>query len=805
MRIEGSYLTPVHGVSTLAPRNRMKGQAGVQKNFRSDFVNKLIRRQPVQWVRRMLEDFQASSPFVHEYTRDGRAVTMLADTTTGQVHCFVNDVFKQTVVFNAGYWGGNFVAQTIEDTVYMVNTDKVVERTGVIEATQPNRVSYISIKSALNYGESVIGNLSHAGGGAGFVGFTPIDLGDPPDYDAADKERATNWVANELADSINSGATVSIPGGDITFPPATNISASARGSTVAIWDTARIEWPNVDIASGQGDKNVVALNRVVESVDGLPLYALKDSRIEVKPDPTTDKGTYYLRAEPVDPDELSLTDLVEVVWVESRDPDGNHFWDGSTVPISIEYDAELDTFTLAEDFLTERQRGNEESSPAPDFDDKIISDVGVFQNRLVFIAGNSVCMSQTGKYGNFYKQSALQLLKTDTVSMSSSAVGTDRLKYIINHNRDMLIVASNGQFKIEGGLALTPESASMVLTTKYDTQVSAPPVAVGDGVLLPYSYGESTGIHEYTSKRNTSQDTASSITNHVVGLIQGDVKQISANSGMELVLVQTDISNNTLYAYEYYIGKDGGTRQQAWSEWEIAGDHEILNVNCSGSTISLLTRDTVSGDIFRKVINPYENQSAESRIVYLDDRVTLTVNVDDQVLLPEGYEVDGDTIVVMGDGPSNDQAQLMQIPYKEVIGNTMYFDEGVVERFDEVVLGKKYTSRYEPTRPFKRDDEGIVVTSDSIRVATFTLSLAETHGVTMKVTSAYHTIPDTEFAGTLSNAIIGEVPFYTGDVKFSFSNDVAYAIPEFYCEHHLSCNISGISWAGQYKQSSGRM
>jgi hypothetical protein len=44
MRIEGTYKTPIHGISTLAPRNRADGQAELQVNLRSDPVQKLTRR-----------------------------------------------------------------------------------------------------------------------------------------------------------------------------------------------------------------------------------------------------------------------------------------------------------------------------------------------------------------------------------------------------------------------------------------------------------------------------------------------------------------------------------------------------------------------------------------------------------------------------------------------------------------------------------------------------------------------------------------------------------------------------------------
>ena len=44
MRIEGTFKTPIHGISTLSPRNRADGHAEEQVNLRSDPVQKLTRR-----------------------------------------------------------------------------------------------------------------------------------------------------------------------------------------------------------------------------------------------------------------------------------------------------------------------------------------------------------------------------------------------------------------------------------------------------------------------------------------------------------------------------------------------------------------------------------------------------------------------------------------------------------------------------------------------------------------------------------------------------------------------------------------
>src|SRR5690606_4590441 len=137
------------------------------------------------------------------------------------------------------------------------------------------------------------------------------------------------------------------------------------------------------------------------------------------------------------------------------------------------------------------------------------------------------------------------------IAIATSELGADELLHLIPHNRDLLCISSNSQFKISGSVALTPETVSMPLTTKYECQVSVPPVTIGNSVYFPIDYGDSTGLQEYTGEQNTSQDFAVPVTNHVIGYLKGKAKLLAASPNLEMIaLTTTDGSNNQIYIYE---------------------------------------------------------------------------------------------------------------------------------------------------------------------------------------------------------------------------------------------------------------
>lgn len=836
MRIESSYPTPIHGVSTLAPRNRAKGHAGRQVNFRSDPVNKLVKRPPMKWVAPLLVG-NSDDILYHSYERDNVTYRYILNKVTSDLHIYIDETLWGTLSTPTGYVGDNMVAQTVDHETFFVNTDKVVTMKADTDAATIQKVSHVNVISALNYGETVFINITKSNGLRYWVSYTIPDLGSTPDYDTADKARATQEVALNLAALINGGGSHDIrranpdfptdhyndanwnltcreythnglnqnfdPGASICnpyylqYPGISGLSAISLGSTVAVWQDDGVDWVELEVETGQGDRSCVAINSVIENTDGLPLYAAVGTRITVKPDPTTDKGTYYLQAERTAP-QPSGEILEEVVWSESRDPEEPYALNETTMPFSCKFDG-INTFTVDTIPFKDRQNGDDDSVPQPDFVGKTITNIGYFQKRLVFISENNVIMSEADDELNFWKQSAVQLLVNDTVSVASSAVAVDKLSHILPHNRDLLVITSNGQFKIDGTSGITPETISMALTTKYECQVTVPPVTMGNSVFFPIDYGESTGLQEYTGERDTNQDFASPLTHHVIGYMPGKAKLLTASPNLEMIAMVTEgAAQNQLYIYEQYTDDTGKRSQRSWSTWELSGTTEILNIEFRNDRLTLIVRE--NGNVVLKEIDMYSRVSTGVNEVYLDDLVKIPTD-GLTATLDQDYNTSG-IIVVQGD---NTDYELNKINFT-LNNNIITLDEDISA--GHVYVGKTYESVYKPTRPFKYDDAGIAVTTDRVRIAKYILSLVETNEIKMRIISNYYETDDqvfnSRFVGELNN-IIGTIPFHTGDVKFSFSQDVDLAEAEFYSDNWLGCTIAGISWEGQYFQSAGRM
>ena len=786
-RIEDNYPTPIQGVSTLASRNRARGQAGLQLNMRSDPVKKLTRRPSLQFGSVLINTTEPVH--LHSYYRRGTDIQLLV-TVNGFVHGYVDGVEK-TVEGNENintYADGPLRLETINDTTFVVNTDRVVQMSAETDVDLVKKVSHLNVTSALNYGETLKVTIESASIAKRTVTYT-IDAAE--NATIADEQRATNEVAEQITALIN--GTVQ-----------TDYKAEFEGSSVAVYFIDNSEWITLTVSAGNGDDDVIAFNEKTESITGLPLYAVAGTRLTVQPDPTSQDGIYYLAAVGIDGNEgdVIIAGLEEVVWTESRSPYEEYAIDEDTMPHTIRYDYIDDKFIVGKPELgwEDRLKGDDESCPVPAFVGRPITALGQFQKRLVFISDNDLEMTVTDNLFNWWKQSAIELLVTDPISVTSNSTGIDLLQYVLEHNRDLLIVASNGQFKIDGSQGITPQTVAMPLTTSQEIQISVPPISIGSSIFMPINYGDSTGVTEYTGARDQS-DIAQPVTHHVIGYMEGEAKLMAGSPNLEMIaLTTTNSPQNVLFIYEQFTDQ-GKKLQKSWSTWEIPADLEILHLAFRRDKLVITVRE----DGFRivlKTIDMYSRVGINTDEVFLDELLTLTSD-GTTVDVPSNYPT-GITVI----GGDNTKYPLFKVDFTRV-GDTITFDETVTQGGNcTVYVGKPYRSAYQPTRPFRLDESNIAITTDRIRINRYVLSVVDTERVTMTTLPKYTESTDQTKTFRIVNSLtnkVGEVNLFTGDFQFSYAQNAEHSDVEFWTEGWLGLTIAGISWKGQYFRTSGRL
>ena len=208
----------------------------------------------------------------------------------------------------------------------------------------------------------------------------------------------------------------------------------------------------------------------------------------------------------------------------------------------------------------------------------------------------------------------------------------------------------------------------------------------------------------------------------------------------------------------------------------------------------------------KETINGVVGNASYDEVVYLDWKTKVTSSDGLSIQLPQYYPILNPNMTVISG--NNSDYPLQKVAYS-LQGNTVTFDRPLTSGTAcDVYVGYPITKRVVPTRPFIKDDKGISVTTDRLRINRYYVSIEDTRRVSMKIHSDYSNYGDQNFNSRAVGAInnqTGVISKSSGDVLFSFGHNADHGYPEFYSDDYLNVQVTGISWAGQYNKTSRRL
>ena len=786
MRIESGYKSIVNGVSTVAAVNRPPGFAETQVNFRSDTVKKLVRRPSMCWSNSLPEfSGDVDDLVTHTYIRDSKKFDMVLNKSTGTMHAYIDGEFIKSVELGTDYMGDDLRLTTIGYETFVINPSVAVERGTSVDTKNEeseNYVLYYNVTTAPDYEDEFIIEIKVDSGdpfGPEYVGVSFTFKIVSSDGTSGTYSRDTTELASEIAEEINDNS---------------NFTAISEGSSVRVEKTDGTAFevdPTLTIKTG--DDFIIQFLGSVDDLEYLPKYALDGDVVTAE---ISGDDTYYLSANAKYEEDEGSSSLVECIWEETRSPYEVYDLNVDTLPIRVVY--EDSTFSVVKEWK-ERQAGDDDTNPVPDFVGKRITDVGYFQNRLVLLAEDYLLMSETNDITNFWLQSVLADYDNDTISVTSTDVDTDDFEAITTHDKDILVFAANRQFKISGSTAATPSTVTIEKTTSYDYDNSVNPVVLGNTVVFPAKSGAYTSLRRYFIDVSTDNDFSMSLTEAVPTLIRNNIELLVASSNEEVLVAKSKEYGNVLYVYEQYSEGDTKIAQSSWSTWELPQGVAVKNMYARDGIIYLLY--TTEDDTLHSGTITLEEYYGSSRDYVRLDNLLVVETSGTTAEIPEDYSQE-DFTVVCGAGTNYEN----RVVDYTLDGTTLTLARNVGE--GELYIGVLFTSRYTPTRPYLYTEEGVPDTNDRLQIAKFSLEVVNTNELHMETLSDYYETTKQTFNGRLVSGkfnLLGEEPVYSGKVVFPFGQVADYAKPSFYVDNHLNCTISKIEWTGKYNRASRRV
>lgn len=807
------------GVSQQPTAQRLPNQCEAQENALPLLVGGLIKRPPSNHVSEIKTygtdgtdgvSINLTNPFTHVVNRDDTEQFFVTLGGSDDVYINYLDGSPRKVLENfvaSGYLTSSnpstaFRAVTVGDVTYIVNTEQEVTMSGTAGTSINTHEALIWIKATQTAAEVKIkiDSTEYASGTPG--------TSDPPP--------STTDMATTLAGGAKLGA-----------------SGTAESSGSVIYFTKAADF-QISGSDTMGQNGHVIIKEKVNNFADLPPVAKHGMIVLVEGDPESEVDDYYVKFE-VNEDSPTGNPMGNGVWVETAKPGIAVNYNYQRMPHLLvrqtngEFvitkadgtapageDGSVDFESLK---FTPRQVGSDLTNPKPSFVDNKISDVSFFKNRLVFLSGENISLSEAGEYSNFFRTTVTLLPDTAPIDVGAGGTEVSKLETAIPFSDRLMLFSKQTQFAFRGEGILSPLTASITQVTNFDILTDVKPVPAGNTIFFGFNRGSFSGVREYFKTNETDINfDAVEVTSQAPKYIAGDIRKmtVSTMESMLAVLARTKTSGvynatNEIFVYKYFNG-DRGRLQSAWFKFSLS-NCEILDIHFIEQSLYMIIKRGSKTFIERMDLQTGLIDEGATYTTHLDRRVKITGDGADPaaagtvINLP--YSINGSDVMQVCDSTGEVRTIASQS------GSTVTLTEEFAA--DEVFyVGIGYTMTYEMSSPvLKRPKEGggyEMLATGRHQLRYMTVVYDDTAHFLVKVSTPtaggnYTTPIEYPFSGRFLSAggYLGAVPSETGDFRFPVFAESDSVKIEIVNDSPLPSNIQSVEFEAYYTSRSQRM
>lgn len=222
-------------------------------------------------------------------------------------------------------------------------------------------------------------------------------------------------------------------------------------------------------------------------------------------------------------------------------------------------------------YWIDRQVGDITSNPDPTFVGQGIKDIFFYRNRLGFISGENVILSQPADYFNFFIVSAITTSDADPIDIAASDIKPAFLNHVIPIQKGLVLFSESAQFMLfTDSDSLSTKSAQLKKLASYECSPTIRPIDLGTSVMFSTGSAAHTRVFEMVIQDETVPPKVVEQTRVIPEFIPKDVDHVS-NSSQTGIASYGKSGTSTLYFYKYY--DTGSQREQSsWYTWTLTGN-----------------------------------------------------------------------------------------------------------------------------------------------------------------------------------------------------------------------------------------
>ena len=711
--LDGAIKSLMQGVSQQVPRERLDGQVSVQTNMLSDIVNGMRRRPGARMVSQLLEFTTSSNTSIFSmYVDVGDEVNhVFVNTSTGQLLVMAEDFTTVKRNVTDGYLvapDASFIqTASLRGDLYIANkAQRPTLKSNPTPGQDPNKTGFFFIRTGA-FSKTYDITISSAAG-SWTATYTTPDGQTAGDADKAKPEYIAEQLVTAMALLVGSNVGMVRYNSYVYVSSlvATCTVTSNSGSTYAGWSN----------------------NSRVSLTTDLPARLPVEGNAMLCAVGTSDKNFVWYKY-----------DHGTSVWLESGDYSSAGGF--NYMPIKMSLDG---AYTVTHPEYEGRLAGSDTTNENPAFIDNGITGFGAFQGRLVILAGAELCMSASGNPLRWYRSTVTSILVDDPINIFSGAAASTAFQSCVQFNKDLLLFSRSCQAVVpSGNAAITPNTAQIVITSQYSTDVLAQPSVVGRSVLYPIPRTESyAGVLEMVPSNTTdSQYTSNDITVHIPNYLPGRIRSITSSTTANACLLLCTGDSQSIFVQNYLWSGDEKV-QSAWHQWVMplpvvctwfVRDRVYVGLRNVNSLV-IVTIEPQAGDTYNGAIRPFS------------DLYTGVVVSSGTFILPQwlrdGYNSGLQLLVTYGN-------KRMWVGIESV--NTSTWVVQLVRNVPNgtYLVGFRFDSTLSPTPPLMRDQNGVVIGTSKSMLVRYELTVQDSGAFNIEVEDTSREITDGEFSGLL--------------------------------------------------------
>lgn len=229
--------------------------------------------------------------------------------------------------------------------------------------------------------------------------------------------------------------------------------------------------------------------------------------------------------------------------------------------------------------------GNLDNNPDPSFVGQKVQDLFFYKNRFGIASSDSVTLTESANYTNFYASTVTDIVDTDVIDITIASNQASKIYFVKPFNNSLYIFTKYSQYELVGEGVFSPSTVSLNNTTNYPMAINVEPVVMNDSLYFISTTDNQQQLREYI-KTDTLSVKGVDLNVSTPTYLEEPISKLIVDGVLGYVLCCT--KKDIVYLYNF---KEDGTKriQSSWSKWNLLDGlsytTDSFEYNTLGSTV----------------------------------------------------------------------------------------------------------------------------------------------------------------------------------------------------------------------------